>query len=189
MRATYFECTSYALGAMALTLLCTTYHYQGAAHKWEAEAHELQGKVDKLEARIKVLMPKREGTLSIQNRNPLNVKALGGKDKWQGQIGVDKFGHARFATWEHGMRAAAFVLKNYAQKHKVETVRGIVERFAEGNREEYIAFLCKRLGVKDTEKISIIKRMPEILRAMARFESGEKLPEHLFVAYDIVGAI
>lgn len=176
---------AYALGGFALVFLGTTLHYQAEAHK--ARRDHLAAVIEKkMEQRKPVII--KAPSLSVQNRNPLNVKALK-NGKWEGQVGVDKFGHAQFATWEYGMRAGAFVLKNYAQRHNIETVRGIVERFAEGNREEYIAFLCKRLRVKDNEKISIIKRMPEILRAMARFESGEKLPDHLFVAYDIVGAI
>lgn len=168
---------SYALGAFALTYLGLTLHYQEVANNALATIEQLKRPASATE------------TLAIKNRNPLNVKALSGNNKWQGQIGVDEQGHAIFSTWEHGMRAGAIVLKNYKKRHGIETVEGIVRRFAEGNQEEYIAFMCKRLEVKPDEKIDIIRRMPEILRAMARFESGETLPERLFVAYDILGRI
>lgn len=126
-------------------------------------------------------------SLAFQNKNPLNVKAVAGG--WNGQIGVDKFGHARFVSWEHGMRAASIVLKNYAQRHNIDTVAAVVARFAEGNRKEYAAFVSCKLGVKPDQKIDIIRMIPELLRAMARFECGRELPETLFVPYDILAKI
>lgn len=173
----YYKVMSYCLGVCALSFMGTTFYYQGKAN-------------DALKNPVCATRPiiKKE-TLAQKNKNPLNVKALTSGDKWQGQIGKDDQGHAVFATWEHGMRAGAIVLKNYHKKHGIETIEGIVRRFAEGNQEQYIKFLCNRLNVKPNEKIDIVRRMPEILRAMARFESGETLPERLFVAYDILGRI
>lgn len=185
----YDTVMAYALGGCALTFMGLTLHYQALAHESFDEVVCLKEKICRMEAVKRPAAHIAPATLSVQNRNPLNVKAISGSDKWQGQIGRDKHGHAVFATWEHGMRAGAIVLKNYKLRHGIETVRGIVERFAEGNRAEYINFLCRRLRVKPDEKIDIIRRMPEILRAMARFESGESLPDHLFVAYDILGRL
>lgn len=125
---------------------------------------------------------KDNGAMAVANRNPLNVK---GKD-WQGQIGSDKFGHAQFKSWEYGIRAAALTLRSYAMRHKIDTLKGIVYRFAEGNREQYIKFLSRRLKLKADEKFNLISRMPDLLRAMARFECGQDLPDELFVPYDIL---
>lgn len=125
---------------------------------------------------------KDNGAMAVANKNPLNVK---GKD-WQGQVGSDKFGHAQFKSWEYGIRAAALTLRSYAMRHKIDTLKGIVHRFAEGNREQYIRFLGRRLGLKADEKFNLITRMPDLLRAMARFECGQDLPDELFVPYDIL---
>lgn len=125
------------------------------------------------------------GTLASENRNPLNIKARS-TDPWEGQVGRDKYGHAVFETWEHGIRAASLVLRSYAVTHGIDTVEGIVNRFAEGNREAYIAFLCNRLDVRADEPFDIIVRMPDLLRAMSRFESGMELPGKYFIAYDIL---
>ena len=124
-------------------------------------------------------------TLAEQNNNPLNIKSLK-SDKWHGQIGVDKHGHVIFDTPEHGIRAAAYVLKNYSMRHGIDTVQGIVQRFATGNQEEYIKFLCRKLDVRPDEKLDIIRRMADILKAMSRFESGKTWPEHMFNHYDIL---
>lgn len=124
-------------------------------------------------------------TLASENRNPLNIKARSA-DPWEGQVGRDKYGHAVFETWEHGIRAASFVLRSYAVTHGIDTVEGIINRFAEGNREAYVAFLCNRLDVRADEPLDIIARMPDLLRAMSRFESGMELPDKYFIAYDIL---
>lgn len=128
-------------------------------------------------------------TLAQKNNNPLNVKRPANGGRWKGQVGVDKFGHAQFKTQEYGIRAGALVLRTYARKHKVSTVAELVERFAEGNHEGYVKNLCRKLGVEPDEKIDLVKRMPELLRAMVRQESGKDLPEHFFAPYDVVAAL
>lgn len=124
-------------------------------------------------------------TLASENRNPLNIKARS-TDPWEGQVGRDKYGHAVFETWEHGIRAASLVLRSYAVTHGIDTVEGIINRFAEGNREAYVAFLCNRLDVQADEPFDVIAHMPDLLRAMSRFESGMELPDRYFIAYDIL---
>lgn len=125
------------------------------------------------------------GTLAEENNNPLNVKALKA-DKWHGQIGVDRHGHVIFDTPEHGIRAAAYVLKNYSMRHGIDTIQGIVQRFATGNHESYIKYLCQRLNVQPDEKINVIHRLADLLKAMARFESGKEWPHYMFNHYDIL---
>lgn len=131
-------------------------------------------------------------TLAQRNKNPLNIKAMSGGRKWVGQIGKDEFGHAVFASWEHGLRAASLTLRSYAKEHQIDTVETLLRRFctAQGQTfEKYVAFVCQRLGVKRDEKIDLITRMPFLLRAMAKFESGMDLPEELFVSYDVLARL
>ncbi len=131
-------------------------------------------------------------TLAQRNKNPLNIKAMSGGRLWEGQIGRDEFGHAVFSSWEHGVRAASLTLRTYAKTHKIDTVEGMLRRFctAQGKTfESYVAFVCQSLGVKRDEKIDLITRMPALLRAMARFESGMELPEELFVSYDVLALL
>lgn len=130
-----------------------------------------------------------EHTLAQRNKNPLNIKKLSGNKTWEGQIGVDEQGHAIFSSWEYGIRAASFTLKNYALKHKIDTVEDTLRRFCEAQGkqfENYVNFVCRELGVKKNQKINLIAYMPKLLRAMARFESGMNLPEELFVSYDVL---
>ena len=119
-------------------------------------------------------------TLALKNRNYLNLKSLSNGDRWKGQIGEDPFGHAIFESPAWSIRAGAITLRTYERKHGIKTVEDLVRRFAEGNQEPYIKHLCKALGVKPDEKISLTKRLPELLKAMVYFETGQKLGrEHL----------
>ena len=119
-------------------------------------------------------------TLALKNRNYLNIKQLSNGDKWQGSLGVDEHGHVIFESPAWSIRAGALVLKSYERKHGLKTVKQLVHRFAEGNREPYIKHLCKALGVKPDQKISFTKHLPELLKAMVVFETGQKLGrEHL----------
>lgn len=124
-------------------------------------------------------------TLAIRNNNPLNVKTVKGRP-WFGQIAVDKHGHAVFDTPEHGIRAGANVLLNYYTRHGLDTLDGILSRFCTGNRKEYAAFLSRRLGIPPDVKFDVLARLPELLHAMARFESGQEWPRELFTGYSLV---
>lgn len=127
------------------------------------------------------LPPLDEEPLAVRNKNPLNVKGKG----WKGQEGNDEQGHAIFVSYEYGVRAAAHVLHSYATKHNISTVKAIVERFAEGSTGAYVAFLCRALHVKPRQEIDVVRRLPDLLRAMSRFESGKDFPDELFIPYDL----
>lgn len=125
----------------------------------------------------------KHGSLAVQNKNPFNVKGLNNGDKWLGQCGSDKQGHAKFESWEHGVRAAALTLVSYEKKYGIRTIRGIVTRFSQSNHEAYCSLLSKALGIGADEQFSIHKRMPDLLRAMCRMECGIELPSTLLVPY------
>lgn len=123
------------------------------------------------------------GTLSRAARNYVNVKTPNGRaDYWKGQCGIDRHGHAIFRSPEWSLRAGAIVLRNYARRHHLNTIEGIVKRFSTCNHEEYIAFLCRRLGLKPDEPFNVVRRIPELLPAMVRFETGRAVaPEHVAI--------
>ncbi|OUO52279.1 hypothetical protein B5F76_07580 [Desulfovibrio sp. An276] len=111
-------------------------------------------------------------TLARANRNLLNIRYFGG-EKFKGTIGVDKHNHVIFSHPAFSVRAGAIILKNYEKKHGIKTIKDMIHRFAEGNREQYIKFVCKWLDVHPTQKISITKNLHRILPAMIKFETGE----------------
>ena len=114
-------------------------------------------------------------TLARKNRNLLNLKALPNGAKWEGQIGVDKFGHVIFEHPAYSVRAGAIILRNYERKHHINTVEGLINRFCQSNREEYINHLCKELHIKKDTKISLTANLHKLIPAMIQFEMGEKV--------------
>ena len=120
-----------------------------------------------------------DGTLSRKAGNYLNVKAPS-DSYWLGQKGRDAHGHAVFVSPEWSLRAGTLVLRSYYQRHGIKTVRGIVERFSTCNHEEYTKYLCARLNLEPDEEFNVMRRMPELVRHMVRFESGSGVkPEHI----------
>lgn len=167
--------------------------FKGRALAWHDKAQELQRRLEasqniraELEAKLKAKPASapavgKAGTLSRAARNYCNVKAPR-DDYWQGQVGRDKHGHAIFKSPEWSLRAGAIVLKNYSKRHGLNTIEGIVKRFSTCNHEEYISFLCRRLGLKPDEPFNVVRRMPELLPAMVRFETGRAVaPEHVAI--------
>ena len=129
-----------------------------------------------------------EGTLSRKAGNYLNVKAPS-DSYWLGQQGRDAHGHAVFVSPEWSLRAGTLVLRSYYQRHGIKTVRGIVERFSTCNHEEYTKYLCARLKLDPDEEFNVMRRMPELVRHMVRFESGSDVrPAHIHML-DVLSSI
>lgn len=124
-------------------------------------------------------------TIARRMNNPLNIKRRTNGQKWQGELGYDKQGHVKFATVQHGIRAAAFVLRSYYRKHKIDNLEAIINRFCGGNKK-YVAFLSKRMHLKPTESFNVLNRMPELLKHMSQYESGKPLPEEYLVTLDVL---
>ena len=121
-----------------------------------------------------------DGTLSRKAGNYLNVKCNNKPDYWLGQCGIDAHGHAVFRSPEWSLRAGSLVLRSYYQRHGIKTVRGIVERFSTNNHAEYTKYLCDRLKLEPDEEFDVMRRMPELLRHMVKFESAAPVkPEHI----------
>lgn len=110
----------------------------------------------------------------LRNNNPGNVVATA--DRWEGQTGSD----GRFATFETpeaGIRALARTLLTYQEKHGLNTVDGIVRRWAppgENNTAAYAKAVSEVMGIEPTAKLDL--RDPGTLQRLAaaivRHENG-----------------
>ena len=142
-----------------------------------------EGKKDIVNFKPQLICGK-EGTISRRLNNPFNIKRRYGGGKWKGEIGHDSQGHVHFISVEYGIRAAAYVLKSYYRVHKIDTLDGIIDRFCGGNRK-YVNFLCHRLNLKPDQKFNVMARLPELMQAMSKYESGKQLPSECLVTLDI----
>jgi len=109
-------------------------------------------------------------TLAEKNRNPLNLRPLGGTQKWNGQIGVDRNPvTGAFVVFESnamGIRAAVINLRTYVQHYGVRTLEQAIYKWApppsggltgtagsavggvdQNHTEAYIQSVCQFAGV------------------------------------------
>ncbi|MCL1038086.1 virion protein [Shewanella submarina] len=108
----------------------------------------------------------------IRNHNPLNIEK---GCNWEGACGTD----GRFVVFSsafYGIRAAARIMNTYRLKYGINTIRGIVERWAprEDNNptDNYITFIVGHSGIC-ADTVLHDSDYPRVITAMIRFENGE----------------
>lgn len=115
---------------------------------------------------------------SWRNHNPLNVISI--SPPWAGQLGTDA-SFAVFSSAVYGWRAAFENLEAYKLKHGIDTIQGIVARWApeaDGNDDPGYAALVSRItGIDETATVDLQdwETLLAIGSAMAVVEGG-KLP-------------
>lgn len=116
-------------------------------------------------------------TRGERNCNPGNIDR--NATKWQGmspdQSGDDRF--IVFTSAEFGIRALAKVLLSYSRDHHLNTVRGMINRWAppvENDSDAYINAVCQQCSVEPDDPIN-----PEndaclemLVRAIIKHENG-----------------
>lgn len=123
-----------------------------------------------------VVMNKAGQPEGIRNNNPLNVRAT--NTQWNGQVGVDVNNYVKFSTAADGIRAAAIIIRHYQQWYGLNTIRGIVERWAppsENPTESYISYVSDKMGILPDEHLDLgnDSTLANLLAAMIGFENGK----------------
>ncbi|MBE98722.1 MAG: structural protein [Flavobacterium sp.] len=92
----------------------------------------------------------------IRNNNPGNIEKTG--DAWQGLASVQP--DSRFFTFSdpvYGVRALAKIIRNYRDRYGINTVQGIINRWAppiENNTGAYVQAVASAVGVGPTEPLT-----------------------------------
>lgn len=127
-------------------------------------------------------------TLAEINNNPLNIR-YNPQNQWKGQTGQNR-GFCTFTHEAYGIRAAYIILTNYI-KNGYDTIHEIVSRWApptENNTEEYVKFVSVVTLIDpeehlNDETIHDYWTRIDIIRAMARMESGKVFDHQLINLY------
>jgi len=85
----------------------------------------------------------------IRNNNPGNIRGSE-QFKWNGEIGRDDKDFVIFDTPENGLRALARTLRTYRRNYGLNTIKGILNRYAptsENNTGSYMRHAAKVVGV------------------------------------------
>lgn len=114
-------------------------------------------------------------TRGLKNNNPGNIRHS--NSKWQG-ASPEKTdaSFVTFLTPEFGIRALAVLVKNYMLKHKIDTVTGIISRWAPTNENDttsYINSVAKKTGFKPDEKLTPTPdTLVKLAKAIIHHENG-----------------
>lgn len=114
----------------------------------------------------------------IRNNNPGNIRHS--KDKWQGKTKHQPDNaFVRFESPEWGIRAMARILIRYQDHHGIDTIRGIVKRWAppvENDTGAYIDAVAKRTGIASDKRIDLhsYETLRPIVIALIWHENGQQ---------------
>jgi hypothetical protein len=130
----------------------------------------------------------RRPPVAVRNNNAGNLRYVESV-RWQGQEGPGDGGFARFATVQHGFRAAARQIMTYSERDRIKTVAGIITRWAPPRGSAggvaytqdtgaYIRRVARELGVGPDDEIAVqdVRVMRTLLVAIAEHEAGLRWP-------------
>ena len=116
----------------------------------------------------------------MRNNNPLNIRRVVGTS-WKGEIvsPIEDKQFVQFTSLTYGLRAAFCILRTYRNKHHAVCIEDIITRWApptENDTHRYILDVCKLTGFGGKERLTE-NNWPQLVKAMARIESGMNLTE------------
>lgn len=115
----------------------------------------------------------------IRNSNPGNIRISG--TPWCGKIAGNDPSFETFDTAENGIRAMVKVLFTYFYKHKLNTIHGIISRWApasENNTAAYVRAVAKHVGVMpdghDPISLDNVNTLLKLVEAIIQHENGQQ---------------
>lgn len=113
----------------------------------------------------------------IRNNNPGNIEKTG--DAWQGLADIQP--DSRFFTFVdpvYGIRALAKIIRNYRDRYGLNTVQGIINRWAppvENNTSAYVRAVAAKVGVAPTELLAWdAGQLRRLVEAIIQHENGQQ---------------
>ena len=124
-------------------------------------------------------------TRGERNNNPGNI--VKSDIFWRGEIAGDDSRFESFATPDEGIRALAVILQNYQKKYGLNTVRGIINRYAppvENDTGAYINAVSSALGVSPDASLNLADpgTLLPLVTAIIKHENGRVLYDQALIA-------
>lgn len=112
----------------------------------------------------------------IRNNNPGNIRH--GSSQWQGMSAAqtDKE-YIQFDNPVYGIRAIAKLLQNYQSKYGLNTIEGLISRWAppsENITGAYVTHVARAANVDPRTAINVNDYMRPIVEAIIRHENGQQ---------------
>jgi len=112
----------------------------------------------------------------IRNNNPGNIRR--NSTKWQGLAAVQNdSAFFQFTAPDYGIRALARLLVNYQDVHGLNTIRGIISRYApssENNTTAYIDAVAAHVGASPDAPLDVRAVLPLLIEAIIQHENGSQ---------------
>lgn len=116
--------------------------------------------------------------LNVRNNNPLNIRE--NDTDWEGKVGHSG-GFVKFISPEYGFRAAYRTLMTYRNHHGLDTIEGIVSRWApdnENHTEGYINYIREKMNLQPAitnfwSDTVPLERYAELMLHMANMEGAK----------------
>lgn len=113
----------------------------------------------------------------IRNNNPGNIRK---GEEWNGLDKEKTKAERDFCVFKdvvYGIRALCKVLLNYDRFYNINTVQGIITRYApalENDTTRYTEYVCKKLNVDKKQKLDLTNPdiMIELIKALITYENG-----------------
>lgn len=123
---------------------------------------------------VVVMSNKKSSARGIRNNNPGNIRHSSAQ--WDGmrETQTDS-AFVQFTSPVYGLRALAKLLFNYQRLYGINTVRGIISRWApssENNTEAYIFVVANALNVDPDGPLDMRSVMPDLVAAIVKHENG-----------------
>lgn len=112
----------------------------------------------------------------IRNNNPGNIRYSPATATYEGCTGQDDKGFCVFDTPEHGIQAMYRLLGVYRSKYGLNTVRGIISRWAPSNENDtaaYIQIVSSAVGVLPDDQL-LEAQLPDLVQAMIQHENAQQ---------------
>ncbi|HEY6093821.1 MAG TPA: structural protein [Gallionellaceae bacterium] len=112
----------------------------------------------------------------IRNNNPGNIRLSG--TTWQGMAPQQTDGSfIQFISPEYGIRAISKILDSYSTKYNLNTIRGIITRWAppnENDTDAYVEAVADAVGVDPDVRLEVSRAKPQIIAAIIQHENGQQ---------------
>jgi len=114
----------------------------------------------------------------IRNNNPGNIRRT--SIKWKGMKAVQRDAlFLEFIAPEFGIRALCKVIMNYQKRYGINTIRGVIRRWApssENNTTAYIASVAAQSGIYADAPLDLTRRasLLPIIKAIIQHENGQQ---------------
>lgn len=114
-------------------------------------------------------------TRGMRNKNPMNIKDS--SINWNGETGenLDPT-FEEFKNYSDGIRAGAKLLVNYEALYGINTIQGLINRYAPPSdnnpTNEYVKHVAGYVGVNPDQPIDVKSHLVKLVKAIIHFEIG-----------------